>query len=278
MAFLTEHRFAIGKALISKDVSVMQDPKYQYSVRINIDSESGEFSCTLPDFALNYIRIEANTLLGKKYLHMRRNKWCIVASTLDEIKHYLSQIAKYTVPQERSYPVIRYAINTSVSYCMDKAGNVYPNGANLGVNNYEWCDDELFTAGKDKSSGYNLGIYAGAFMRTDHFIVDDNGVEKIIDTQYKRFYDEENGGTSMNNKTIASKLNAWCSMKLQDGIKFNEIPYSDKAAEFFYNAIFNLVEQSIKIRQFFEDEKVIEALKTGNVSLLSGVRLLGQNE
>lgn len=278
MAFLTEHRFAIGKALISKDVSVMQDPQYQYSVRINIDSESGEFSCTLPDFALNHIRIEANTLLGKKYLRMRRNKWCIVASTLDEIKHYLSQIAKYTVPQERSYPVIRYAINTSVTYCMDKAENIYPNGANLGVNNYKWCDDELFTAGKDKSSGYNLGIYAGAFMRTDHFIVDDENNEKIIDTQYCYFYDEENGGTHGNYVTAASRLNAWAKMIAREDVKLIEIPYSNEAAEFFYNAIFNLVEQSIKIRQFFEDEKVIEALKTGNVSLLSGVRLLGQKE
>ena len=53
-----------------------------------------------------------------------------------------------------------------------------------------------------------------------------------------------------------------------------EIPYSEETADFFYQSIYNLVIQSIKIKQFFANEQVVKSLETGNISHLRNPDML----
>lgn len=48
--------------------------------------------------------------------------------------------------------------------------------------------------------------------------------------------------------------------------KVVEIPYNPETADFFYQSIFNLVQQAIKIEQFFGNKDVVEQLKSGQIS------------
>ena len=65
-------------------------------------------------------------------------------------------------------------------------------------------------------------------------------------------------------------------MDLEGDSKKNivEIPYSEETADFFYHSIYNLVLQSIKLKQFFDNEQVIKSLKTGNITHLRNPDML----
>ena len=241
----------------------------EVSARININTNTGEFSCTLPEFAKQYIYVENSTGLGKKHLTVKRNNWCIVAKTLNELEGYLRHLCSYLNPKTRSYPVIHYLINNNIKYCTDEDGNVHPNGTN--IKNYKFHGLDY------PQNGYSIGIYAKALLRTDEYLVDDNGNEKIISTKYEPYYDQENNGSHLNKKTAAARLNSWCNMNLIPELesKVVEIPYNPETADFFYQSIFNLVQQAIKIEQFFNNKNVMEQLKSGQ---LSNQSLLGFSE
>ena len=255
MAYVTTYKFKNEKA--------------EYSIRVNVSTNSGQFSCKWPEFAEPYIPIEIKTELGRKRLDVRRGNWCVIANTLNELKAYLDHLWTYQAPKTRSYPVIHYLINNNIQYCTDENNNVYPNGCN--VKNYK------FNGLDCPENGYSIGIYAKALLRTDEYLVDDNGSEKIINTKYEPYYDKENNGSHLNQKTAAARLNSWCNMNLNYELerKIVEIPYNPETADFFYQSIFNLVQQAIKIEQFFANKDVVEKLKSGQ---LSNQSLLGLNE
>lgn len=239
------------------------------SIRVNVGTNSGEFSCKLPEFAKPYISVENNTDLGRKHLDVRRGDWHVVANTLNELRLYLDHLWTYQAPKKRSYPVIHYLINNNIKYCTDEDGNVHPNGHNIKF--------DKFHESEYPENGYSIGIYAKALLRTDEYIVDDNGNEKIIRTKYDLYYDQENNGSHLNQKTAAARLNSWCKMNLIPELerKVVEIPYNPETADFFFHSIFNLVQQAIKIEKFFSNEDVIEKLKLGQIT---NQNLLGFSE
>lgn len=255
MAYVTTYKF--------------KNDKTECSIRVNVGTNSGEFSCKLPEFAKPYISVENKTELGRKHLDVRRGDWHVVANTLNELRLYLDHLWTYQAPKKRSYPVIHYLINNNIKYCTDEDGNVHPNGTN--IKNYKFHGLDY------PENGYSIGIYAKALLRTDEYIVDDNGNEKIIRTKYDLYYDKENNGSHLNQKTAAARLNSWCKMNLIPELerKVVEIPYNPETADFFYHSIFNLVQQAIKIEQFFNNKDVMEQLKSGQ---LSNQSLLGFNE
>lgn len=247
-----------------------KNEKTECSIRVNVNTDTGEFSCKLPEFAKPYTYVERTTELGQKRLDVRRGDWCVVAKTLNELKAYLDHLWTYQSPKTKSYPVIHYLINSNIKYCTDNNGNVYPNGHD--VENYKFYGLDY------PENGYSIGIYAKALLRTDEYLVDErsssssssssNGNEKIISTKYELYYDEENNGSHLNKKTAAARLNSWCNMDLDSELKRKvvEIPYTPETADFFYQSIFNLVQQAIKIEQFFGNKDVIEKLKLGQIA------------
>lgn len=59
-----------------------KNEKTECSIRVNISTDTGEFSCKLPEFAKPYTYVERTTELGRKRLDVRRGDWCVVANTL----------------------------------------------------------------------------------------------------------------------------------------------------------------------------------------------------
>lgn len=248
------------------------------TIYINIDNNTGDFYCKLPKFALEYLSAIRNSK-WKNNLDVKNNEWCVITKTFDDLNEFLNSLNTYLAPKTRSYPVIQYAINEQVAYCTNSKGDVYPTG--IDINDYQWRGT-LVEAQKqlnylrESRDGYSIGIYAKAFLRTDEYVIDENGNEKIIKTTYELYYDKENGGSHLNQKTAAARLNSWAHMTLVGDSKKNivEIPYSEETADFFYHSIYNLVLQSIKLKQFFDNEQVVKSLETGNISHLRNPDML----
>ena len=237
------------------------------TIYVNIDNNTGDFYCKITKFALEYMD-EIRNSKWKNNLDVKNNEWCVITKTFDDLNAFLNSLNVYLAPKLRSYPVIQYAINEQVAYCTNSKGNIYPTGIN--INDYQWHGtlfEKQHNYLRENRDGYSIGIYAKALLRTDEYIIDDNGNEKIIKTKYELYYDKENGGSHLNQKTAAARLNSWKHMDLVGDSKKNivEIPYSEETADFFYQSIYNLVLQSIKIKQFFANEQVVKSLETGNI-------------
>lgn len=249
------------------------------TIYVNIDNNTGDFYCKLPKFALEYMDAICNSK-WKNNLDVKNNEWCVITKTFDNLNSFLNSLNVYLAPKTRSYPVIQYAINEQVAYCTNSKGDILPNG--IDSNDYQW-HGTLIDAEKqlnylhESRDGYSIGIYTKAFLRTDEYVIDDNGNEKIIKTKYELYYDKENGGSHLNQKTAAARLNSWANMTLVGDSKKNivQIPYSEETADFFYQSIYNLVLQSIKMKQFFDNEQVIKSLETGNITHLRNLDMLG---
>ena len=107
MAYVTTYKF--------------KNDKTECSIRVNVGTNSGEFSCKLPEFAKPYISVENKTELGRKHLDVRRGDWHVVANTLNELRLYLDHLWTYQAPKERSYPVKTFSSNqdSKFGYCQD---------------------------------------------------------------------------------------------------------------------------------------------------------------
>lgn len=248
------------------------------TIYVNIDNNTGDFYCKLPKFALEYLDAIRNSK-WKNNLDVKNNERCVITKTFDDLNAFLNSLNAYLAPKTRSYPVIQYAINEQVAYCTNSKGDVLPTG--IDINDYQWngtlmTNKPNYNYLRENRDGYSIGIYAKAFLRTDEYIIDDNGNEEIIKTTYDLYYDKENGGSHLNQKTAAARLNSWVRMDLEGDSKKNivEIPYSEETADFFYHSIYNLVLQSIKLKQFFDNEQVIKSLKTGNITHLRNPDML----
>ena len=248
------------------------------TIYVNIDNNTGDFYCKLPKFALEYLSAIRNSK-WKNNLDVKNNEWCVITKTFDDLNAFLNSLNVYLAPKTRSYPVIQYAINEQVAYCTNSKGDILPTG--IDINDYQWngtlmTNKPNYNYLRENRDGYSIGIYAKAFLRTDEYIIDDNGNEEIIKTTYDLYYDKENGGSHLNQKTAAARLNSWARMNLEGDSKKNivEIPYSEETADFFYHSIYNLVLQSIKLKQFFANEQVVKSLENGNISHLRNPDML----
>lgn len=227
-----------------------------FKVRVSVSS-AGKFYCHAPSYlslaAKNHfshgergiVNDEKQTVeLAKGTLHE------LVAALTDSLRDAVTPI----VTEEH---IIRYNIESRISFAEDDEGNIYPNASYEGA---AWINDPHNKYGQLHSSqrskgGYSLTI--GAIALTKSTV--SYGEQKRV--SYKKYY---KGGGSFSQDNPASRLNSWVSFDLLNQDNYKEIPYSDESADFFFDLISSMARLSKFIQgHTFDEATLLETIAQG---------------
>jgi hypothetical protein len=162
-------------------------------------------------------------------------------------------------------PVIRYNIESHVSFATDKEGRIFPNARYPGA---EWRDgigDKTYgghCASHRSKGGFSLTVGAEASLKVTTTWGDQSEVT------YESYYGE--GGDHHGHDNPAERLNSWVSFSLPEDAK--EMPYSDEAALFFHGLMMAMAELNRRIQDFTKtpDRLALTIAKHKSVLMLPG--------
>lgn len=173
----------------------------------------------------------------------------------------LRQVMEPTVTKE---PVIRFAITCDVRFCVDDEGNVYPNGY-ATKKQTQWPDEQAF--GK---VGYRNAW--GPAIPGQIVAVAAEAVTKITTTygdKTKITYEPYHAGAShLSYDNPAVRLNHWHRAPDRNDYNVREIPYSDQAAEFFFDLMEGMARLAKLIQEHTFEEQDLLAAIAGNKRML----------
>jgi len=235
----------------------IEDRQIKISCPAAVDSD-GLFTITLPEHLAELAKtmsLPAGVAWDTARVHTR-----LQGKVLDLLKSTLTALLKaYVSPEITVERVIRYNVESHVSFCEDADGNIHPNGT---FNNAKWADRQHYGnhhAGDAARNGYSLVIGARVW---DKRTIRRGDAVKIE-------YDHVSTGQNGDPIDPLDLLNGWCSFKLPDhGVK--EMPYSPEAALFFHRLMLSLVDLSRRIQTFMHDQpRLLAAIKNGQMLLAS---------
>jgi hypothetical protein len=234
-------------------------------VVININAE-GEFYANLPA-AYRAAFADKNSYLSGRASKAPEDMFRVVATTYELLKTDIEQgLRKHLSPEVTETPVIRYNIESHVTFATDDKGDVYPNAGFPGA---RWPDDgglNMFGshhAANPSPGGYSLTMSAKAMLKRTIRYGDNVRVE------YENFYD---GGHHLGRDNPAQLLNSWAAMDL--GRTPKELPYSPKTALFFHNLLLGMARLNQQIQAVtFDQENLLKLIdKQEGVPMLQGPR------
>lgn len=173
-------------------------------------------------------------------------------------------------PTVKEEPVIRYNIESHVSFALDKEGRIFPNAGFPGA---QWPrKDKSYGehhASNPSKGGYSLVVGARALLKKTTAYGDNSEV------QYRLYY---KGGSHLDHDNPAQLLNSWAALDLPEDAL--EMPYSDEAAMFFYELLRGMAELNRRIQEFTNTpEKLALAIsRHSGKLLLAGPREEGRDD
>lgn len=239
----------------------------KYEVKIN---SAGMFYADIPERLKEAAMTQRND--DDKPIAKRSNrhpyKVQVFDKTLAGLRRKLHSIHEaYLNPEVKVTEVIAYNFNTDVSFGIDADGQIQPN-CYYGEDT-KWPEGEKY--GKHPGmrghyGGYSLTIGAKALKKTTRRY--GNGAVRV---SYESFYGYDENGKDLshfNKDHPASRLNAWCHVNIGDR-DFKTIPYTDEAAEFFFNLLYGMSEIARRIMDRVSDKKDLLALIDSRQKLLA---------
>jgi hypothetical protein len=170
----------------------------------------------------------------------------------------MKQILEVTITEEL---VIRYNIESHVSFAEDENRNIFPNASFPGA---FWRRDDRgkyggHSATQAAKGGYSLVVGAEALIKITHRF----GEKKEV--HYKPYYGPN--GNHHDREHPAALLNSWAAIHLSETYS-KYIPYTDQAATFFHNLIMGMAQISRRIQEAtFEQDKLLELIEGNNFLL-----------
>ncbi|MCS0157622.1 hypothetical protein NDJ14_11850 [Vibrio alginolyticus] len=235
------------------------------SVVFNVNSQ-GEFYCRIPEEALPFFEV------GKRYdggvicKKDRSDQVAIYATTLTVLESILVKALREShKPKVTEEHVIRYNIESHVSFAEDDKGQIFPNA---GFEGAEWPSLESehhlmygrHHAREVAEGGYSLTIGARALTKVTSRIGEKESIT------YKAYY---KGASHHGRDNPAQLLNSWASFSLPKNAK--EIPYSDDAAIFFHNMMLGMAKLSKQIQEAtFHQDNLLQLIESKTLLLGRG--------
>jgi len=216
----------------------------------------GEFYCDLSaEMRLPLRNVFKASQLG--VVNKDKNTVRGFADTLESRQGGIQEaFTQYTKPTVKQEPVIRYNIESHVNFAIDENQNIFPNAGYPGA---EWIGkkaDGMFGdhhATEPAPGGYSLTVGAKALLKTTYSYGSQDKVK------YEAYYKD---GHHFGQENPAERLNSWVSFSLGDNPK--EIPYSDEAAEFFFNLMYGMAKLAQMIQgKTFKQEDLLKLVFSG---------------
>jgi len=233
-----------------------------HSVKITYNvNTSGDFYVILPE-ELRPAFEEGLTVDKVSCRKNRAGKLTIYSDQMHTLTECLEQaIENVNKPEVITEHVIRYNIESHVSFAEDTNGNIFPNA---GYPDCHWPNGERFGghhAAKPSQGGYSLIVGAKACTK----ITTKFGQKNTV-----RYENYCKGGSHRGKDNPAEKLNSWASMELPKNCK--EMPYSDDAATFFHRLMLGMAKLCKDIQDVtFNENDLLEIINGGSPLLLASL-------
>ena len=217
----------------------------KFSVPIEIRA-SGMFYCHVPEKLRVSFKEDDIDLLERR----RKGFFVTSASTFDElIKRIRNAHDEFMKPTTKEEPVICYNIESHVSFALTEDGRIFPNAGFPGA---KWADSSDKTYGGHHAAdrapgGYSLIIGAKALIKTTTTY----GTKSSV--AYEPYY---KGKSHLGHENPAQLLNSWTAIYLPDDAR--EMPYSDKAAMFFFGLLKSMAEMNRRVQELTNTPKKIQ--------------------
>lgn len=201
---------------------------------------------------------------GKSYAPETAD-WSVEAKALDICVAVLNAAAKEFLQCEvKTERVILYALELSVSFWATPDGQIYPNG--YGASDGEggrWYEtrskSQSFHASNPIPDSYKVGLGAEAWDKTSY----------IRSSGTKVTWEKVTAPGRFAPRTALDRLQSFSTLHLTPktpGIK--EMPYSDEAAQWFFDAMISLCRLAKGMDDFFANEDNLLAIQKGTAHLL----------
>lgn len=250
--------------------------KHHFDSEIHVSTE-GEFSCTVPDYliaSLDSIAKGQNTFSQKFRTEKLKVNFRAYAPSKAELLNFVDQAHeqhhKAVITEDL---IICYDWFAEVSYWLNPDGTITGNGGMPDATprkddgtGGEWADTRKKDGGNvfssDKAKHFSVGIYAGVYRRKTHTRT--SGV--TVTWEHITHSSGRGDGDEWMNKLTG--LCGLSSPKSADYLK--QMPYTPKAAEFFYESMMAMCEIGRRFKSFFGDEaNIMAAIEGRGPSLLS---------
>ncbi|OLP04525.1 hypothetical protein [Rhodoferax antarcticus] len=231
------------------------------SVVININAQ-GQFYALLPGL----YRDSFSSLDSYKIGHTPTKGdggFRVVADIFEALRADIQQgLQLHLTPVICEVPVVRYNIESHVSFATDDEGNIFPNAGFSGASWDEGANRSMYGshhATNQVRGGYSITVGARAMLK--RIITHGENVR----VEYENFYD---GGSHLKSDNPANLLNSWIAMDLGKNPK--ELPYTPKTALFFHNLLLGMARLNQQIQAAtFEQEALLQLIeKQASVPLL----------
>ena len=219
----------------------------------------GVFYCVIPDSILEFFTAankSYHTTISNGLFKDTKGRWCYGCRELEKLKSTLHEAAVSVIHiEEKTEDVIAYEIVSRGQFAYDSNGNVYPRRLSEDM---KWTEDERFESGARTpwpNSAYIFGVELAA--KVYHKVTRTCGGHSSVEYTVMR---------PKNKDCIQWKLNAWNTKPDLDKAKF--IPYSDKAALFFYEMLEGIARLNKRLQDTtFEAENLMKCIEAGTFFL-----------
>jgi hypothetical protein len=205
------------------------------------------------------------------YLQTNRlgNKGYFCSATKDGLVKQISDLAKEYVSREliSEKLVIRYSIETQMSYQLTNEGRVVPNGYYKDGTGWRGGTKEIDAT---HTAPYGIKIYAGIFTRQD-WRYRGCSIKTTLTNHWgssnlpHKIQDAPNLHWIANLTTISTKENFWGYSEME----VKEMPYTEQNAKFFVDLISALCLLNEKILPIIKDEQTLLSFIESNQRLLN---------
>jgi hypothetical protein len=230
-------------------------------------SAEGKFYVNLPDWFRDAFSGQLSYVRGRG-ANETPGTFRMMADTLELLRADIQAgLALHLTPEVTENPVVRYNIESHVSFATDAHGNIFPNA---GFEGARWPEGESRAmlgdhhATNPTKGGYSLVVGARAMLKRT--IRHGSNVR----VEYENFYD---GGSHLGSDNPANLLNSWAAMDLGKNPK--ELPYTPKTALFFHNLLLAMARLNQQIQAAtLEQESLLQLIdKQASLLVLQGPKM-----
>lgn len=238
-------------------------------------SQSGEFALTIPDYLedVALARLKTGRPLreitpslhgqnvwadaGSRYavnverpkLHVR-----VIGKNMETCCLFIKQVCRdFLACDVKTERVILYATNITVYCFKGEDGNLYANGYDAGRSQKcdpqkagQWAKIGQNINNNNSTEFYNIGIVARVMNKVTYVRSSGSKIE------YTRCAVEDYKA-----EPYLCKLNSFCHISIPYESRMEQMPYTEDAAQFFYDTMIGMCRLAERIDSFFKDKEAL---------------------
>lgn len=236
-------------------------------------TQSGVFHVTFPDVLMDVARTELSTFRKTPFdpltIDQPRTQWQVQGPNLEECKAFLQQVAHAYLRTETTVDrLILYHIEPGVAYFRQEDGIIRPNAQ--GVSRDAYIAGRWGGSREQNSAGnhYALGFYAKVLDR----VTERRGEHVAVRYVLPKLPEDSWG----------ARLNSWTHLPVPTfhpyEMPWPHVPYTESAAEFFYQILLQLCTLADQLTDFLSDSTALTQALAGSSSLAPFAGLLALPE